>query len=109
MTLLLLQTMNGPSKIPTCALKATHLKLRLEGIALTPEARVAVIRDLTSKKLFRLAEGDKHQGWTVENIHATGATLTLGKQTEELTQELEGAKAGKIQTPFQLNLNRTKK
>jgi hypothetical protein len=89
--------------------KQTRLNLRLEGIALTPDARVAVIRDLSSKKLFRIAEGEQHEGWTVENIHAMGATLKLGEQTEELTLELDDKKAGKTATPFRGNLNRRNK
>ena len=87
--------------------KVTPLKLRLEGIALTPEARVAVIRDLASKKLYRLAEGEKHQGWTLEVIHPAGATLRLGEQTEELTLELEEKSAGKAMIPGMLK-GRTK-
>ena len=93
--------------------KITPLNLRLEGIALTPEARVAVIRDLASKKMHRLSEGDKHQGWMVESIHATGATLKLGEQTEELTLELDAKSVGKTpvsaSAPFRRNLNRRKK
>ncbi len=67
----------------------TKLTLTLEGIALTPEARIVVVRDMTSNKLLRLAEGAKHQGWVVESIHPTGATLKRGEQTQELTLELD--------------------
>ena len=69
--------------------RQTQPKLRLEGIALTPVAKIAVIRDTTSNTLLRLAEGAKHQGWLVERIQATGATLKRGEQTHELTLELD--------------------
>jgi len=65
-----------------------QLTMRLEGIALTPEARIAVVRDITSNTLLRLAEGATHQGWVVESINATSATLKRGEQSHELTLEL---------------------
>lgn len=69
--------------------KQTQLALRLEGIALTPVARIAVVRDITSNTLLRLAEGAKHQGWVVESVHATSATFKRGEQTQELRLELD--------------------
>jgi hypothetical protein len=66
-----------------------QLTMRLEGIALTPEARIAVVRDISSNTLLRLAEGSTHQGWVVESVHATSATLKRGEQTHELTLELD--------------------
>jgi type II secretory pathway component PulC len=69
--------------------KQTQLALRLEGIALTPLARVAVLREITSNTLLRLAEGEKHQGWVLESVHATSVTLKRGEQTQELTLELD--------------------
>ncbi len=67
----------------------TQLALRLEGIALTPVARIAVVRDITNNTLLRLAEGAKHQGWVVESVQATSATLKRGEQIHELTLELD--------------------
>jgi len=68
--------------------KQTQLTMSLEGIALTPAARIAVIRDKTSNKLVRLAEGAQHQGWVLESVNATSATLKRGEQTHELRLEL---------------------
>lgn len=78
-----------PDKTSVSPVKQTQLTLRLEGIALTPAARIAVVRDITSNKLLRLAEGAKHEDWVVESIHATGATFKRGEQTHELTLELD--------------------
>jgi general secretion pathway protein N len=90
-----------PEQTSVSPVKQTQLTLRLEGIALTPAARIAVVRDITSNKLLRLAEGEEHQGWEVESIRATGATFKRGEQTQELTLELnkrsprESASSGK--------------
>ena len=79
--------------------KLTPLSMRLEGIALTPLARIAVVRDTTNNKLFRLAEGATHQGWVVESVHATSATLKRGEQTRELILELDKRAIGKTKSP----------
>ncbi len=71
--------------------KPAKLAMRLEGIALTPGARIAVVRDIANNKLLRLAEGAKHQGWLVERVNATSATLRRGEQTQELKLELNNS------------------
>jgi hypothetical protein len=91
----------------TPAGKQTQLTMRLEGIALTPAARIAVIRDTSSNKLVRLAEGATHQGWVVESINATSATLKRGTQTHELMLELNTRSVRK--TPGSARKTRRKK
>jgi hypothetical protein len=66
-----------------------QLAMRLEGVALTPGARIAVVRDIPTNTLLRLAEGDQHQGWVVENVDATSATLKRGDRTQQLMLELD--------------------
>ena len=83
--------------------KQTPLSLHLEGIALTPATRIAVVRDITSNKLLRLAEGAKHQDWEVESIHATGVTFKRGEQSHELILELDKKSNRKTQRPSQKN------
>ena len=83
------------------------LTMRLEGIALTPEARIALVRDISSNTLLRLAEGATHQGWVVESIHATSATLKRGEQSHELTLELNEKSLKR--TPSPVRKNRKKK
>lgn len=61
------------------------IRLKLEGIAITPEAKVAVLRDLSSNQLLRLGEGVEHQGWLVESVSPESARLTRGEQSHELT------------------------
>ena len=83
--------------------KQTPLSLHLEGIALTPATRIAVVRDITSNKLLRLAEGAKHQDWEVESIHATGVIFKRGEQSHELILELDNKSHIKAQRPSQKN------
>jgi hypothetical protein len=92
----------------------SKITMRLEGIALTPVARIAVVRDISSNKLLRLAEGAQHQGWVVESVKATSATLKRGEQTHELTLELNTGKLRKKPSPVKkkptpVRKNRTKK
>jgi len=79
--------------------KQTPLTLRLEGIALSPESRIVLVRDLTSNKLLRLAEGANHQGWVLEAIHPTGATFRRGGQSRELSLEPGKKNRGKTMIP----------
>lgn len=74
--------------------KQVPLQLALEGVAITPEERIAVVRDLRTKKLLRLAEGSKHQGWELESVHASGVTLRRGEQTRDLELEINQPKSG---------------
>lgn len=76
-----------PAAVPVAI--ATPLRLQLEGVAISTGARVAVVRDLSNNELIRIAEGDKHQGWTVESVQPTGATFSRGKETRELSMELD--------------------
>jgi len=77
----------------------TKLTMRLEGIALTPVSRIAVVRDISSNTLMRLAEGATHQGWVVESVNATTITLKRGEQTQELMLELNNTGPRKTSSP----------
>ena len=92
-----------PEQAAVKPVKQTPLTLRLEGIALTPAARIAVVRDIPGNKLLRLAEGAKHQGWEVESIHATGVTFKRGEETHELTLELDKSSLRKTPRPGMTN------
>jgi hypothetical protein len=61
------------------------LQLKLEGIALAGGARVAVLRNLNGNGLLQLAEGDSHDGWTLDSLSSTNATFSRdGAQSTEL-------------------------
>lgn len=78
-----------PKKTPVVATKLSPLRLHLEGVAITPAASIAVVRDLSSNKMLHLAKGMKHQGWELTSVTATGATFKLGEQSQELTLKVD--------------------
>ncbi|MDH3904729.1 MAG: hypothetical protein OEV16_03690 [Gammaproteobacteria bacterium] len=60
------------------------LRLKLEGIAIAGGSRVAVLRNLNGNGLLQLAEGDTHDGWTLESVSSTAASFKRGEQVTEL-------------------------
>lgn len=66
------------------------LQLKLQGIALSSGSRVAVLRNLSNNLLVQLAEGDTHDGWTLESVNANSARFTRGAQTTELPLDPDG-------------------
>ncbi len=77
------------AQAPTTAAKPAHFNLLLEGVAITPETRVAVVREISTKKLLRLAEGTEHQGWKLEHVSTAGVTFTQDQEVRELTLEID--------------------
>ncbi len=63
----------------------TPLRLQLEGVAMTSGASVAVLRNLADNQLVQLAEGDMHDGWTLDSVGANSASFSRGAQVSELT------------------------
>lgn len=61
------------------------LRLQLEGVAITPESSIALVRDLSTNKMLHLAKGMKHQGWELTDITDTVATFTRGKENQEIS------------------------
>jgi hypothetical protein len=80
----------GRAPPPAPAIKAAPatpvapLRLQIEGVAITDDARIAVVRDLGTNKTLQLAEGNVYQGWVVETVDTTGARFRHGEQTHEL-------------------------
>ncbi len=74
-----------PEKTVATRQNISPLRLQLEGVAITPDSSVAVVRDLSNNKMLHLAEGMKHQGWELTSITETVATFTRGKQNQEIT------------------------
>ena len=68
------------------------LRLKLEGIALAGGARVAVLRNLNGNGLLQLAEGESHDGWTLDSLSSTNATFSRnGAQSTELLLDPAGS------------------
>jgi hypothetical protein len=69
----------------------TPLRLKLEGIAIAGGSRVAVLRNLNGNGLVQLAEGEAHEGWTLDEISSNSANFSRnGEQRTELPLEPVG-------------------
>jgi hypothetical protein len=63
----------------------TPLRLKLEGIAIAGGSRVAVLRNMNGNGLVQLAEGETHEGWTLDRISSNSAKFSRnGEQSTEL-------------------------
>ena len=65
----------------------TPLRLKLEGVALSGGARIAVLRNLANNQLVQLEEGGMHDGWTLDSLTSTSASFSRGAQRAELPLE----------------------
>lgn len=79
----------APAAAATNAVPATPLRLKLEGVAITADSRIAVLRDLSNNQLLQMAEGMLHDGWTLDAVTATGANFKRGADVAELTLEAD--------------------
>lgn len=69
----------------------TPLRLKLIGVALSGGTRVALLRNLVNNNLLQLAEGESHDGWTLDSVGAKAASFSRGPQKTELPLDPEGA------------------
>ena len=65
------------------------LMLRLQGVALAGGSRVAVLRNTRNNFLLQLAEGEEHDGWTLDEVTSSSARFSRGKQVTELPLDQE--------------------
>ena len=75
--------------------KQSPLRLHLEGVAISPEAKIAVVRDLSTNKILHLATGTKHQGWELVAVTDTVAIFERNGQKEQLTLVDRNRQTGK--------------
>jgi len=69
----------------------TPLRLKLEGIAIAGGSRVAVLLNMNGKSLMQLAEGESHEGWTLDTVTSTSARFSRDDgQTAELSLDPRG-------------------
>jgi hypothetical protein len=65
------------------------IRLKLIGVALSGGTRVALLRNLVNNQLVHLAEGETHDGWSLDTLGAQSASFSRGPQVAELPLELE--------------------
>ena len=67
------------------------LRLKLEGVAISANSRVALLRSTADNQLLQLAEGTAHDGWTLQNLTTSGATFRRGEETTEIFLEVNAS------------------
>ena len=65
------------------------LGLTLEGVALTTDSRVALLREVRGDALITVAEGSSHNGWTLESLSSGGARFRRDDDVTELELEVQ--------------------
>jgi hypothetical protein len=92
-----------PSENPTAVAASVPLRLKLEGVAITPESKVAVITDLQTNELLRLSQGMSHGNWKVTGVSEESVTIQQGPREITLKLELDQSTAsGRPKVPFKL-------
>jgi len=82
-----------PAEPPPAAISAAPLlplRLKLEGVAITSDARVAVLRDTSNNQLLQLAEGMSHDGWLLETVRSNSASFKRGDTVSKLVLDPNG-------------------
>lgn len=64
------------------------LQLILEGIAISADSRVALLRNTSDNKLVQLSEGESHGGWMLEELTASRARFRRGDEITEIVLEV---------------------
>lgn len=89
-----------PKVAASSAARPSPLRLQLEGVAITPDASIAVVRDIGTNKILHLGKGMKHQGWEVASVTSTGATFKQGEQSQTLIlKPAKNTRKSKPQSP----------
>ena len=81
--------MPEPPKDETPPPPPKPLMLKLQGVALAGGSRVAVLRNTSNNLLLQMAEGETHDGWTLDDVAPASARFSRGAQTTELLLEQE--------------------
>jgi len=77
------RTPPAPEQPIAVAVKSTPLRLQVEGVAITPETRIAVVRNLDNRDLLRLSEGSTFQGWMLQTVNSRGARFIKDGEVQE--------------------------
>jgi hypothetical protein len=67
--------------------KKAPLRLKLEGIAISSDKRIALLRSTSDKQALQLVEGMSYQGWTLQELNSSGAKFLRGEDVTEILLE----------------------
>jgi len=77
-----------PEAVVRAPAPRTPLRLRLEGIAIAADKRVAVLRGQGNNQLVQLSVGMTHNNWLLEELTSTSATFRRDEDVAELTLDI---------------------
>ena len=83
------QLPNEPTPQAVAAAPPEPLRLKLEGIAIMNESRIALLRGQGTNELVQMVEGMAHNGWTLESVLADKAIFTRGDDSTEIELETD--------------------
>jgi len=78
-----------PEQAAAPAIQRSPLRLKLEGVAISSDSRVALLRNMADNQLLQLSEGMSHDGWTLETLNSSAATFRRGEELTEVALETE--------------------
>jgi hypothetical protein len=78
-----------PENVAAAPVARTPLRLKLEGVAIVADARIAVLRDQADNQLVQLSVGMSHNDWLLEEVQSTAATFSRDTDVVLLTLEAE--------------------
>lgn len=99
----------NPANNPQDKVISTPLRLKLEGVAITPRSKVAIITDRQTNELLRLSQGMSHGDWKVAEISEEAVTIQQGSREITLSLEIDApreATGSKPRAPFKLPVPR---
>lgn len=67
--------------------KKAPLRLKLEGIAISSDRRIALLRSTSDNKALQLVEGMSYKGWTLQELNSSGAKFLRGEDVTEIILE----------------------
>ncbi|WP_369158297.1 hypothetical protein [Candidatus Thiodiazotropha sp. LNASS1] len=76
------------------------LRLKLEGVAMMPENKVAIIRDLDTNELLRVSQGMNKNDWKVESVDSKSAIITRKGERLVLKLEIDDTSVNKRKLPI---------
>lgn len=83
------------------------LRLSLEGVVLSPDSRVAVVKDLSDNEIIRLGIGMSHNGWRVKTIEPQTVEFERNGELQSIHIELANEPADTKNKPgLRLPINR---
>jgi hypothetical protein len=78
-----------PKQQAVAAVPQEPLRLKLEGVAIMDESRIALLRSQGDNALLQMAEGMTYNGWTLELVLADKAVFKRGNDSAEIELETD--------------------